>query len=113
MNKEKPEALQKIEEFESKLRALGVAPDKVDEVTQLIEQLAELQEGVYEYRQHQFFDAANDLLYQLSGRGGDKMTKASVFLRAFAEHIAGWAIGRDGAVIDLVDRIPAMHQEEK
>ena len=114
MNKEKPEALQKIEEFEEKLRALGIELERVDEIAELIELLAELREDAYAYRQHQFYDDASALLSALSGRGGDKRTKVSVFLRAFAEHIVGWTIGREwmGTVVDLVDHIPAMHAND-
>lgn len=112
-NKERPEVLQKIEEFEAKLAALGVTADKIPEVSALLGERSDLQADLEHYRGVQFYDDAQDLYYKTVGQRNSKSQITAAFLREFAEHIAASVVGREGTVTDLVDQIPAMHTDDQ
>ena len=108
-----PEILHRIEGFKQQLQAMGIPADKVHEVAELLADYKELQNDLQAARTTQFVDDAREIIYKLGGRGQNKVVTTSVFLRDFAEHIAGYIVGREGTVTSLVDQIPAMSQDRQ
>lgn len=108
----KPEVLQQIVGLNAKLRMLGIEPEQLSKIKELVEEYSSLRLDLENYRESQFLDDAHELIYQMSGRG-DKNGKAAGFLRTFAEHVASFIIGREGPIVDLVDEILPMHQMTK
>lgn len=113
MPEETPVILQKIQDFQRELTKLGIDPNTIPKVTAIIHLYSDLQTELEHYRQNQFYDDARELTYQLAGQRQNKFETSSAFLREFAEHIAGYVVDREGRTVDLVDRIPPLHPQEK
>lgn len=113
-NRDMADALEGMRVFREKLSALGIGPERMGEVTQLLEAYAEMRLDIKTYRQNQFFEDAKDLIFQTSGKRGDRTSEVAAFLRKFAEHVTRHVASPDrGELADVVDRIPAMHVPEE
>lgn len=107
---ELPEALRRMQEIQAKMKALGIGLENISDLTALIEEYGNAQEGLKEFRVQQFWIEASEIVYKMAGRRGDKTEAISEFLRQFAEHVAGEIIRNNptGDIEKEVDRVKPM-----